>query len=269
MKKAAVLGHPISHSLSPKLHNYWLKKYNINGEYIAIDTPAEILAQRLTQLIGAGYSGVNLTIPLKEQVLPLLDEISDQAKQIGAVNTVIFSQGKIIGKNTDAYGFIENLREDIGNISQYVKHPVVLGAGGAARAVISGLLAEGAEQIILLNRTRETAEIISKMHPAIKVEDWDKRSNILEDASLLVNTTSLGMKNQPDLDISLKYLPVNTLVTDIVYNPLKTKLLEQAEVRGNKVVDGLGMLIHQAAPAFEEFFGQKPEVDEEIRGILK
>ena len=269
MKKAAVLGYPISHSLSPKLHGYWLEKCQIKGSYEAIETKPEKLDETLSRLVKAGYSGVNLTVPLKEAVMPLLDEISPEARKIGAANTVIFSDGKMRGHNTDAYGFIENLKAGIeGELSDYLDQVVILGAGGAARAVIVGLLDEGAKKITLLNRTRKKAEMLAKIDTRIQVKDWEKRTESLSDASLLVNTTSLGMQKMPVLDISLSALPVNALVTDIVYHPLITPLLEQANQRGNLTVDGLGMLIHQAVPAFEMFFDQKPKIDERIRDEL-
>lgn len=268
MKKAAVLGYPISHSLSPKLHGYWLNKHKINGTYEAIETSADELDYRLNQLKGEGYSGVNLTVPLKEKVIPLLDNISDTAKAIGAVNCVSFCDGNIIGDNTDAYGFIENLRSSVDGLDSYLGHAVIIGAGGAARAVIAGLIEEGVKKITLTNRTFEKADNLSKMHKSIEVIPWEKRSDCLSDANLLVNTTSLGMKNQPELLLNLNLLPVNALVTDIVYNPLHTKLLEQANLRGNNIVDGLGMLIHQAVPAFERFYGIKVKADEELRNGL-
>lgn len=266
--RAAILGHPISHSLSPKLHGYWLRKYHIIGSYEAIDTAVEELSKRLSQLKEEGYSGVNLTVPLKEKVIPYLDEISETAKQIGAVNRVTFQNGKLYGDNTDAYGFIENLKSEIGNLAPYLNHAVIIGAGGASRAVIAALITAGVDKISLTNRTMEKAHHLAKMSPAIKVIEWEKRHESLSDASLVVNTTSLGMKNQPALALNLELLPVNALVTDIVYSPLHTELLKQAKARGNKTVDGLGMLIHQAVPAFESFYGIKPEVDEEIRAEL-
>jgi len=267
MKRAAVLGHPIGHSLSPRLHGYWLKKYGIEGEYSAIDTPPEKLADTLSQLNSEGYAGVNLTVPLKETVLPLLDEITPLAAQIGAANTVTFHAGKMRGDNTDAYGFIENLRS-VGDLTPYLTHCVVLGAGGAARAVVAGLLGAGAARITLINRDRKKAESLAAGRAAIQVEDWEKRDQAIENATLLVNATSLGMKGQPELPLDLKWLPVNALVTDIVYNPLQTMLLKQAAARGNQTVDGLGMLIHQAVPAFKAFFATQPETDTQLRHEL-
>ncbi len=269
MKRAAVLGHPISHSLSPKLHGYWLEKYKIAGSYEAIDTPPKILGERLFQLKEEGFSGVNLTVPLKEAVLPLLDELSITAKEIGAVNTVTFKDGKMIGDNTDAYGFIQNLQNEAENLTPYLNHAFVIGAGGAAKAVISGLISVGVKKITVVNRTLEKAKIIAKMSENIEVLEWEKRNESLSSVSLLVNSTSLGMKGQPALPLSLESLAVNALVTDIVYNPLHTELLKLAKQRGNYIVDGLGMLIHQAVPAFESFYGIKPELDNELKdGLL-
>ncbi len=268
MKRAAVLGYPIHHSLSPKLHGYWLSKNSIKGSYEAIETKPENLINILTKLADEKYSGVNLTVPLKEQIIPHLDEISNSAKMIGAVNLVLFKQGKLIGENSDAYGFMQNLRVGAGELLPYLNHAVILGAGGAARAVIAGLLEAGIKKITLTNRTQSRAKELAKMHESIHVVDWNQRNEVLTDATLLVNTTSLGMKNQPSLEVSLTHLPSSALVTDIVYNPLETDLLKQARIRGNKTVDGLGMLIHQAVPAFDAFFGVEPLVDDAVREQL-
>jgi shikimate dehydrogenase len=266
LRRAAVLGYPISHSLSPVLHGYWLQHYHLAGSYEAIETKPEDLAIRLKTLQDAGYAGVNLTVPLKETVLPLLDEITPLAAQMGAVNTVVFKDGKTIGYNTDAEGFARNIAPM--NFSALQK-AIVLGAGGAARAVIAALVAEGAQHIIILNRSMEKAEALSALHPQIcQVQPWEARDAALAEADLLVNTTSLGMKNQPELVINLAALPRTALVTDIVYNPLHTALLQAAAQRGNPTVDGLGMLLYQAVPAFEHFFGIRPEVTEELRRYI-
>jgi len=268
MKRAAVLGHPISHSLSPKLHGYWLKKYQIDGLYEAIDTPPEILSERLSQLMSEGYKGVNLTVPLKELAMPLMDELTETACQIGAVNTVTFHQGKFCGDNTDAYGFIANLEQHVSNISNYLNHAVIIGAGGAARAVIAGLLVRGVKRITLTNRTLNKAEKLAEMSSVIEVVEWEKRNEYLSDATLLINTTSLGMDKQPPLSLSIETLPPNALVTDIVYHPLQTDLLKESIKRDNNIVTGIGMLIHQAVPAFKAFYGQKVELDEQLTKIL-
>lgn len=268
MMRAAVLGHPISHSLSPLLHGHWLQHYGISGKYEAIDTPPELLAERLSQLNEKGYQGVNLTVPLKQQVLPLLDTISPLAERIGAVNTLTFKDGQLHGENTDAFGFVENLHQAVENLAPFLHQAVVLGAGGASRAVVAGLLQAGAESILLLNRSRDKADALAQMDERIHTAEWANRNEALQGATLLVNTTSLGMQGQPALEIDLSALPQSALVTDIVYQPLITPLLQAAKQRGNPIVDGLGMLIYQAVPAFEQFFGTRPEVTSALRETL-
>ncbi len=266
--RAGVLGWPVSHSLSPRLHNFWLKKYNINGEYKAYPVEPENLEDFISKMRDdRNFRGVNLTIPHKEKVMGLLDEVDDIAKNIGAVNTIINENGKLRGTNTDAYGFAENIKPFI----EDKKKAVVLGAGGAAKAVCFALNELGFEEIIITNRTSARADHLSSAirHP-LSVADWKKRSDILQDAYLLVNTTSLGMTGKEKLEIDLSLLPKTALVTDIVYSPLVTPLLAQAQARGNKTVDGLGMLLHQAVPAFEAWFakelnGRRPEVTEALR----
>ncbi len=257
-RRAAVLGHPISHSLSPRLHHYWLKQYHLEGSYEAIETQPSKLAHTLNALEREGYAGVNLTVPLKETVLSLLDKVDPAARRIGAVNTVIFTEGRRVGYNTDAYGFRENLR-----------HPgpgkaVILGAGGAARSIITALLEDGYDQIVLCNRTFEKAQMLAREFACGAVA-WEHRAEVLAGCSLLVNSTSLGMQGQPPLEISLEKLPSTAVVTDIVYSPLETDLLKAARAKGNRVVDGLGMLLYQGQKAFELFFGLLPEVSAELR----
>lgn len=259
--KAGVVGWPVSHSLSPRLHNYWLKKNNIEGEYNSYPVEPENLAGFIEKLRSErNFMGVNLTIPHKESVMELLDEVDGVAKIIGAVNAITVKDGKLYGTNTDAYGFAENIRSSLtGN-----KKAVVLGAGGAAKAVIFALRQLGFEEIIISNRTRERAEELFSS----SVADWKKRNDILKGADLLVNTTSLGMKGKERLEIDLALLPKHALVTDIVYNPLITHLLVQAQTRGNSIVDGLGMLLNQAAPAFEAWFGKKPQITKDLRQYM-
>ncbi len=264
IKKAGVVGWPVAQSLSPRLHGYWLKKYNIDGEYKAYPVEPEELKEFIKKL-RVGFCGVNLTIPHKEEVIRLLDEVDSIAKDIGAVNTIVVKDGKLYGTNTDAYGFAENIRVQV----KGRKKAVVLGAGGAAKAVIFALKQLGFEDVIITNRTAERAETLSSIiHYPLSVAHWQKRSEILEGADLLVNTTSLGMKGKEPLNIDLSLLSRSALVTDIVYSPLITPLLVQARERGNNIVDGLGMLLHQAVPAFEAWFGVRPEVTEELRQHL-
>jgi len=263
IKKAGVVGFPVAHSLSPRLHGFWLKKYNIAGEYKHYEVRPENLPEFIHNMRSdKDFSGVNLTIPHKESVIKLLDNIDEIATEIGAVNVVINGNGKLIGKNTDAYGFAENIKTSVTG----TKKAVVLGAGGAAKAVIFSLLEIGFKEIIITNRSRVRAEELSSVirHP-LSVVDWQKRGEILENTDLLVNTTSLGMTGKESLEIDLSLLPKTALVTDIVYSPLVTPLLAQAKARGNPTIDGLGMLLYQAVPAFEAWFGIKPEVTEELR----
>ena len=287
--RLAVLGHPIRHSLSPILHDWFFKQAGIAGSYEKIDTPPEKLAETLNTLQQQGYAGVNLTLPLKEQALPLLDKIDPIAKQIGAVNTVIFKDGKKIGYNTDAYGFMQNLqdsgaavctgvteqgdaRSGGGSLVMGVKTPldkiIILGAGGAARAVIAGLLDAGAQEIIICNRNQQRAEELATINHQLTTTHWNNRHKALENASLLVNTTSLGMQGQPKLEISLEALPKTALVADIVYQPLETELLLAARHRGNPACEGVGMLVYQGQKAFELFTGLHISVTKEVYNLL-
>ncbi|NBX03103.1 MAG: shikimate dehydrogenase [Alphaproteobacteria bacterium] len=263
---AAVLGWPVSHSLSPKLHNYWLNQNNINGQYVAVGVRPERLEEVIKSIPERGWRGCNLTIPHKEKVIPLLDEVSDVARAIGAVNTIIVKEGgKLYGTNTDAYGFAENIRPKL----KGRKKAVVLGAGGAARAIWQALTDLDFEEVVIANRTASRAQQAHKSGVTqFAVCPWDERNAALAGTDLLVNTTSLGMEGQDALEISLKALPKTALVTDIVYTPLMTPLLESAQSRGNAVVDGLGMLIHQAVPGFEAWFGVKPTFMEELKPYL-
>ena len=261
MAKAGVIGWPVSHSLSPRLHGFWLRQHKIEGAYEALAVPTGDLASVTQRLVAEQWRGFNLTIPHKEAVIPLLHGIDDAARAIGAVNTVVINGAKLIGHNTDAYGFWENIRPSVAQRNK----AVVLGAGGAARAVVHALRANGFKQIVIINRSRERAEILCGETPDISVGDWAARATLLECADVLVNTTSLGMTGKDALDLDLSLLPTSAVVNDIVYAPLQTPLLMQAQARGNTVVDGLGMLLHQAVPAFEAWFGVRPQVTQALR----
>lgn len=267
---AGVVGCPVSHSLSPDLHNYWLKKHNINGQYDAYDIKPEKLAEFIKTMGEKNMIGLNLTVPHKETIFPFLDDIDKNARKIGAVNTIVCRQGRLYGSNTDNYGFLANLKAKAPEWRGNTGPVVIIGAGGAARAVIVSLLNEGVKEIRLVNRTRARAEKLKQLYqnPALRVCDWQKRSHSLSGAALLVNTTLLGMTGQPSLDMDLTGLPEGAIVYDIVYNPLETPLLKQARARGNPGVDGLGMLLYQAVPAFQAWFGQKVIVDEELRHYM-
>ncbi|MEI7668726.1 MAG: shikimate dehydrogenase [Pseudomonadota bacterium] len=263
--KLAVIGSPISHSLSPRLHNFWLNKYNIDAVYEAIEVKSEDLASFLRSLDKNGFIGINITIPHKEESLKYVDYKDEFATSIGAINTIIVKNGKLIGSNTDAYGFIASLKNQ--QVQIHKTRALIIGAGGAAKAVCAGLVAENAE-LIIANRNLNRAEELSTNFGNIKVISLDEIDSYLNDISLLVNTTSLGMKNQPELEISLKSLPKSAIVTDIVYNPLMTNLLKQAQENGNKTIDGLWMLLYQAQKAFSLWFDIEPEVNEELHEFI-
>lgn len=264
---AAVLGHPIAHSRSPALHNYWLKRYGIKGHYIPIDIAPVDLSRLLRTLPELGFVGCNVTIPHKEAILQIADVVTDRAALIGAANTLIFRKdGKVHADNTDGSGFIANLRQNAPHWAPGSGPAVVLGAGGAARAVVAALIEVGVPEIRLANRTRARADTIrSDFGAKIHVHDWVQVGNLLDDAATVINTTSLGMTGKADFRIDLGRLNPKALCNDLVYTPLKTRFLIEAEARGATVVDGLGMLLHQAAPGFERWFGQRPEVDEATR----
>jgi len=265
--RAGVIGWPVGHSLSPRLHAWWLEQYGIDGSYEAMAVEPENLASFLASLKNSGLVGVNVTVPHKQAALAGLDTVTEQAGKIGAVNTIVVDKnGKLHGSNTDGFGFMENLRAGRQGFDATTGPAVVLGAGGAARAVVAVLLEAGAPEVRLLNRTRDKADAIANdLDGALRVLDWDGRDAALDGAALLVNTTSLGMVGQAALQLSLDALPEAALVNDIVYAPLETELLKAAAARGNPVVDGLGMLLHQARPAFEAFFGVAPEVTDDLR----
>jgi shikimate dehydrogenase len=264
---AGVIGSPIAHSKSPQLHRHWLKTYGIQGHYIPMDVAVEDLEQVLKTLPKMGFVGVNLTLPHKEKVMEIADLITDRATLIGAANTLIFRKdGKIHADNTDGYGFIENLKTGAPQWNPRSGPAAILGAGGAARAVIASLLDAGVPEIFLSNRTRVRAEKLQKdFGNRVQVYDWVQAGNMIDDVSLLVNTTSLGMIGKGELRVPLDGLRSHTVVTDLVYAPLKTKMLATAEEYGCVTIDGLGMLLHQAVPAFERWFGRRPEVDSATR----
>ena len=264
---AGVMGWPISHSRSPRLHGYWLEQYGIDGAYVPLAVAPDQFGDALKGLQAAGFRGVNVTVPHKEAAFRACDTIDLDAKRIGAVNTILFGDdGSVQGSNTDAFGFIENIRQTAdwpGGVA------VVLGAGGAARAICVALIDAGATEIRLINRTKSRAEDLSdEFGNIIRVYDWENRSDAQIDAGLFVNSTSLGMTGQPPLDIDLDHLPASAIVNDIVYAPLETPLLAAARKRGNIIVDGLGMLLHQARPGFEAWFGTAPAVTDALRNFV-
>ena len=267
---AGIMGWPVAHSLSPRLHGHWLLRYGIDGAYVPLPVPPERLEQALSALPALGFAGVNLTIPHKEAAVSLVDRLSPRAKRIGAVNTVVVeADGTLSGDNTDGFGFIAALSESQAGWRAEAGPAVVLGAGGAARAVAVALLDAGVPEVRLLNRTSERARALADdLGGSVHAVNWTVRAAALDGAALLVNTTSLGMRGQPPLDLALDALPPTALVTDVVYTPLITPLLALAQARGNPVVDGLGMLLHQARPGFRAWFGVDPEVDDDLRAVV-
>lgn len=268
--KTGVIGHPISHSKSPLIHNYWINQYGLSGTYEALDIPPEDLKTRLPELLQTqGYTGFNLTIPHKEIALDICDDIDETGQTIGAVNTVmLLDDGRIFGTNTDAFGFIYNIKQTHPTFDFTAGPAVVLGAGGAAKAVIYGLLAEGCPRVTIINRTRTKAEHVAATDKRITVQDWEDRHDALSDAALVINTTALGMTGKPALDLNLDKLSTGALVSDIVYAPLMTDLLTHAQKEGHKIVTGIGMLLHQARPAFKLWYGTLPDITPDLEALI-
>tara|TARA_B100000965_G_scaffold145854_1_gene121560 strand:+ start:22 stop:786 length:765 start_codon:yes stop_codon:yes gene_type:complete len=252
------------------MHNYWLKQNKLNGYYVPIKVELENFEETIWTLVSMGFSGVNVTIPHKLSALKIADESSSTAQYIGAANTLTFTkENKIYADNTDAYGFINNIKCKYPDWDPKKGMSVVLGAGGASRAVIAALLSEGSKEIIVLNRTIEKAEALKEDYDnKITVESWKNINEVAASCSNIINTTSLGMNNESLIAIQPNAIPETALVSDLVYTPLETNFLKMAKNRGSRTVDGLGMLIHQGVPGFEAWFGQKPLVTEELRKIL-
>ena len=267
---AGVMGWPVMHSRSPKIHNYWFAKYGLGGTYVPLAIRPDGLRAALRALPALGFSGCNLTIPHKEAAFEAVDRVDPLARRIGAINCVVVApDGSLDGRNTDGFGYIESIREahpawraDAGPI-------VVIGAGGGARAVLVSLADLGAKEIRLVNRSPTRAQaLVQEFGAPIKAIAWNDRHAALAGAAMLVNTTSQGMAGQPALDLSLDVLPPTALVSDIIYIPRETPLLTTARQRGNRTVNGLGMLLHQARPAFHAWFGVMPEVTAELRAMI-
>lgn len=266
---AAVLGWPIGHSRSPRLHGTWLRRHGIDGYYIPIGLAPEDFAAGLRALPDLGFRGANVTIPHKEVALALATEVTETAQLIGAANTLTFGPNGTHADNTDGYGFLENLRQGAGDWRAAAGPALILGAGGASRAIIAALLAEGAPEIRVANRTMQRAAALrDHFGPRLCVVDWDGASEAMAGAMTIVNCSALGMAGQPPLDMRLDAAPDGALVTDIVYEPLVTPFLQAAADRGLRTVDGLGMLLHQGVPGFERWFGVRPEVDAELRAAV-
>lgn len=267
---AAVIGWPVSHSLSPRLHGYWLQRYRIDGAYVPLAVAPEDLVAVLRDLPRMGFVGANVTLPHKESALAAVGEVEALARRVGAVNTIVVTEERgLVGRNTDVYGFLENLKAGAPGWRADRGPAVVIGAGGAARAVAVALAEAGAPEVRIANRTAARAqELAAALGAAALPVPWHERAGALDGAALVVNATALGMTGAPPLDLDLGLLPREALVTDIVYSPLETPLLAAAAARGNAVVDGLGMLLHQARPGFAAWFGVEPEVTPELRAFV-
>lgn len=270
-KAAGLIGWPVSQSRSPALHRYWLDAYGIPGVYVPMPVAPGQLSQALDGLRALGFAGANVTIPHKEDAARLMDRLDPAATRMGAINLVVIeADGSLSGYNKDGYGFLQNLRDGQPGWQGSAGPAVVLGAGGGARSVVASLLDEGAPAIRLINRTRTRADTLAaQFGPQVAVLDWADRHDALAGAALLVNTTNQGMVGQPALDLRLDALPPGVLVCDIIYNPLETPLLAAARARGNPAVNGLGMLLHQARPAFEAWFGVLPTITPDLRAAIE
>jgi shikimate dehydrogenase len=268
---AGVMGWPVMHSRSPRLHNYWFAKHGLTGPYLPLAVRAEGLHAALRALPPLGFAGSNLTIPHKEAALGIVDRIDPLARRIGAVNCVVVNpDGSLEGRNTDAFGYIESVREAQPDWRADAGPIVVIGAGGGARAVLVSLIDAGARELRLVNRTLARAQALAgELGGPIRALPWRERNAALEDAALLINTTNQGMVGEPPLDLALDALPKRALVSDIVYVPRETPLIATARRRGNPTVNGLGMLLHQARPAFQAWFGIMPEVTPELRALIE
>lgn len=267
--RVAVIGWPIAHARSPVVHNFWLRQLGIAGSYTKEAVRPEDVGNFLKRLAAEGYVGLNATVPHKEAIYALADERLPDAVAVGAANTLWLDDGRLIVTNTDTYGFMTHLDETTPQWRSLDRPVAILGAGGAARGIVHGFVSAGVASVKLCNRTRERSEILAKhFGSCVTVVDWAERSTMLGDVGVLVNTTTLGMTGCPQLEINLGRLPDDSVVADAVYVPLRTGLLKAAAARGLQTVDGLGMLLHQAVPGFERWFGVRPNVSEELRACV-
>lgn len=269
MKHACVIGWPVEHSRSPLLHGYWLKKYGIDGTYTKRAVAPEAVADFLQSLRANGYVGCNVTVPHKAAAFSAADEREDSAKAVSAANTLWLSDGKLVAANTDTYGYMTNLSQQAPGWDRRDAPVSILGAGGAARAIVFGFLDAGVSEIRVFNRTRARAETVAQQFGScVKVFDWSEREAGSRDSAVLVNTTTIGMNGVGTLDFDLAGFDPECVVSDIVYVPLETELLRKAKSQGLRTVDGVGMLLHQGVPGFEKWFGVRPEVTDELRNLI-
>jgi shikimate dehydrogenase len=266
---AGVIGWPIEHSRSPMIHGHWLRRHGIDGTYTKQAVKPEDFTTFVRGFAERGFAGANVTVPHKEAAFALADVVEPEAAAVGAANTLWLEGGRLHATNTDTYGFMTNLTKTVPDWQAKDRPVAILGAGGSARTIAYGFLQAGVTEVRLFNRTRNRADALAEHFGAkVKVYDWFEREKRISDACVLVNTTTLGMAKSAPLDISLAALRSDAVVADIVYVPLETQLRKQAAARGLRTVDGLGMLLHQAVPAFEKWFGLRPEVTTELRDLV-
>lgn len=268
--RACIIGHPVAHSRSPLLHGHWLTTLRIDGAYERRDVLPEALGDFVRNLRAHGYVGCNVTIPHKEEVLALADEVTPRARAVGAANTLWYEGDTLWADNTDVLGWLADLDEQAAGWDGEAGTALVLGAGGAARAILYGLRERGFRHILIANRTPERAALLADwLGPVARALPWSERHDAVGAAGIIVNTTALGMAHQPRLELDLSRLAGETVVNDIVYIPLETPLLREAGARGNRTVNGLGMLLHQAVPGFAHWFGRRPTVTPALRRLVE
>jgi shikimate dehydrogenase len=265
------MGWPVAHTRSPAIHNHWIAKHGLKGAYVQLPVQPEKLEAAIRGLPALGFAGCNITLPHKVNAMKLMDELTPAARHMAAINTIVVRpDGSLLGANNDGSGYIQSLRDANPAWRGDAGSALILGAGGAARAIVVGLLEEGAPEVRIANRTPERAQALANAFgPRVKVISWSERNDAMADVKLLVNTTTQGMHGQADLDVHLDALPASAMVSDAIYIPLETPLLEQARKRGHLTVNGLGMLLNQAVPAFEAWFGVRPEVTAELRAVVQ
>jgi shikimate dehydrogenase len=269
-RRCFIIGHPVAHSRSPLIHGHWLAEHGLAGSYERVEVAPANVPAFIARLRAGEFAGGNVTVPNKEIVLPLLDQASETARAMGAANTLWMENGQLHGDNSDAYGFLAHLDACVPGWAARTETALILGAGGAARAVTHGLAERGVRRILLVNRSPERAhELAAAFSDVVEAQPWQDIATLVNKSDIIVNTTSLGMRGQPPLEIDLSGLRPGTIVDDIVYVPLETPLLAEARARGGVPVDGLGMLLHQAVPGFERWFGIRPQVTAELRARLE
>ena len=268
---AGVMGWPVAHTRSPAIHNHWIAQHGLKGAYVQLPVQPENLEAAIRGLPALGFAGCNITVPHKVNAMNLVDELTPAARHIAAINTIVVRpDGSLLGANNDGNGYIQSLRDANPAWRGDAGPALVLGAGGAARAIVVGLLEQGVPEVRIANRTQERAEALADAFgPRIKVVSWAERNEAMAGVALLVNTTTQGMHGQPPLEVSLSALPTSAMVSDAIYIPLETQLLQQARLRGHITVNGLGMLLNQAVPAFEAWFGVRPAVTAELRAVVQ